>query len=565
MGHDVQLLLILILVATSVAIAVKWIRLPYSIALVLVGLGIGQFHLLPPVEMTPELILMVFLPSLLFEASWNLDLHVLKRCWKPVMLFATLGVFLSTIVVGYVIHALAGIDLAVALVFGAMISATDPISVLAFFKKMGIEKRLVTILEGESLLNDATAVVLFRILLAAAISGGAISNGLVVSQFTLVTLGGVVSGLAVGFLASWLTRFFDDHLLEITLTIIAAYGSYVVAEQFQVSSVMSVLIAGVVMGNFGSRGFMSPTTRLAVDSFWEFAAFIAESLVFLLIGLQMKVELLMKYSTNIEIAILAILAGRLVVIYGLAPFCSTRLNPIPLSWRHLLFWGGLRGSLCMAMALSLPVKFPQREALIVTTFGVALFTILVQGLSFEPIVLFLKVKKGTTPATKRQALRAELNGLENDLRKLMLSGLPEDELKSQKKVLKTKIEETEKLILKLEEEDTSIDDIERIQIEKALAQAQRDCLNTLARQDKVSKSIIEEFRVRVNQEVSSLSIESTLANEILNASPIEGSVTIPVDAIGSVSVSGNDRTERKNQILSEHKEPNDSDEAQTEV
>ncbi len=537
MSHDVHLLLILILVATSVAIAVKWIRLPYSIALVLVGLGIGQFHLLPPVEMTPELILLVFLPSLLFEASWNLDLHVLKRCWKPVALFATLGVFLSTIVVGYVIHALAGVDLAIALVFGAMISATDPISVLALFKKMGIEKRLVTILEGESLLNDATAVVLFRILLASAITGSAVSNGLVVSQFCLVTLGGVVSGLAVGFAASWLTRFFDDHLLEITLTIIAAYGSYVIAEQFQVSSVMSVLVAGVVMGNFGSRSFMSPTTRLAVDSFWEFAAFIAESLVFLLIGLQIKFELLLKYSTNIEIAILAILAGRLVVIYGLAPLCSTRLNPIPSSWRHLLFWGGLRGSLCMAMALSLPIKFPNREALIVTTFGVALFTILVLGWSFEPIVNFLKVKKSTTPAKKRRALREELNGLENDLRKLLSAGLSEDELEKQKTVLKTKIAETEKLIMKLEEDETSIDDIERIQIEKALAQAQRDCLNTLARQDKVSKTIIEEFRFRVNQELASLSIESTMANEILTANGPDVMETVPADSEGSVTVS----------------------------
>ena len=163
---------------------------------------------------------------------------------------------------------------------------------------MGIEKRLVTILEGESLLNDGTAVVLFRILLAAAISGGALSGQLIVSQFLIVVLGGIVSGLVVGFLTSFLTRFFDDHLLEITLTIIAAYGSYVIAEEIHVSSVMSVLVTGVILGNYGSRSAMSPTTRLAVGSFWEFAAFIAESLVFLLIGLQIKFELLMKYSTE---------------------------------------------------------------------------------------------------------------------------------------------------------------------------------------------------------------------------------------------------------------------------
>ncbi|MDZ4837085.1 MAG: Na+/H+ antiporter [Candidatus Melainabacteria bacterium] len=513
MSHDVHILLILILVATSVAIAVKWIKLPYSIALVLVGLGIGQFNLLPSVHMTPELILLVFLPSLLFEASWNLNLHMLKRCWKPVVLFATLGVFLSTIIVGYVIHLLAGVDLAIAMVLGAMISATDPISVLALFKKMGIEKRLVTILEGESLLNDGTAVALFRILMAAAISGGALSGQVIVSQFLIVVLGGIVSGLLVGFLTSFLTRFFDDHLLEITLTIIAAYGSYIIAEEIHVSSVMSVLVAGVVLGNYGSRSSMSPTTRLAVGSFWEFAAFMAESMVFLLIGLQIKFELLMKYSTEIGIAILAILIGRIVVIYGLAPLVSTRINPIPSSWRHLLFWGGLRGSLCMAMALSLPLDFPLRENLMVTTFGVALFTILIQGLSFEPIVHFLKVKQSNPTERKGEALREELNELENEVRKLISSGLSANAINKEKKQLKSKIDQTEKLILKLEEDDTSIADIERIQIEKLLAHAQQDCLNTLARQNKVSKSIIKEFRVRVNQELESLQIETPPVQE----------------------------------------------------
>lgn len=501
---DIHVFLILTLVAAAVAIAVKWIRLPYSIALVVAGLAIGVFRLLPEVHMTPELILLVFLPALLFEASWNLNLHVLKKCWKPVTAFATLGVFLSTLVVGYVISVLAKVDLLIALVFGAMISATDPISVIAFFKKMGIEKRLVTILEGESLLNDGTAVVLFRILMAAAITGGALSPVDVLSQFLIVTFGGVALGIIIGAFASWLTRFFDDHSLEITLTLVSAYGAFIVAESFHISGVMAVLVAGIIMGNYGSRTHMSPTTRLAVDSFWEYAAFIAESLVFLLIGIQIELGLLVKYAPQIGIAIVAILAGRCVVIYGLAPFVSSPRYPIPGSWRHLLFWGGLRGSLCMAMALSLPSNFPMRESLIVTTFGVALFTLFIQGLSFEPLVKLLKVSKAKTIDSKYLALNEELKRYRLDLDKLQSAKMLREEYLLEKQRLEDKIAETELLVLKLREEDISVRDIERIQIERALIQAQRDCLNTLARQDKVSKAALEDFKQRVDEEFEAL-------------------------------------------------------------
>ncbi|MBX3135433.1 Na+/H+ antiporter [Candidatus Obscuribacterales bacterium] len=530
MHLNTHVLLVLTLVAACVAIAVKWIRLPYSIALVVAGLMIGVFHLLPEVHMTPEIILMVFLPALLFEASWNLNLHVLKKCYKPVLAFATIGVFISTIVVGYVIHFLAQVDLLIALMFGAMISATDPISVLAFFKKMGIEKRLVTILEGESLLNDGTAVVLFRILMASAIAGGALSPTDILVQFTLVTFGGVGLGIAVGAFASWLTRFFDDHLLEITLTIVSAYGAFVGAEHFHVSGVMAVLVAGIIMGNYGSRTHMSPTTRLAVDSFWEYAAFIAESLVFLLIGLQIEINLLIKYAPQIGVAIIAILAGRFVVIYGLAPFVSTAKYPIPGSWRHLLFWGGLRGSLCMAMALSLPSNFPMRESLMVTTFGVALFTLFVQGLSFEPLVNLLKVSKAKTSDLKYLALNEELKQYRLQLERLQSAKMRKEDYLKEKQSLEHKIAEAEMLVFKLREEDISVADIERIQIERALIQAQRDCLNLLARQDKVSKASLEDFRHRIDEKYEALKRDTMArSTDSADAKAVEDLLVAPDD------------------------------------
>jgi len=496
---NLNLLMILILIATCVAAVVKWIRLPYSIALVLVGLVIGIFDLLPGVVLTPELILMIFLPAMLFEAAWNLNLRTLLDSIKPVAAYASIGVLISTVVVGLIVSQFLGINLLVALLFGAMVSATDPISVLALFKSINTDKRLTTILEGESLLNDGTAVVLFRILLAAIVAGGALNWVHAGFEFLLVTAGGTILGALTGFAASRITRYFDDHLLEITLTVIVAYGSYLLAEQLHVSAVIAVLVAGCVLGNYGSKTSMSYSTRLAVDSFWEYAAFIAESLVFLLIGLQIKLPLLVKYGPSIGIAILAIFLGRIAVIYGLSPFVASRGKPIPYKWRHLLFWGGLRGSLCMAMALSLPHDFPHREQLVVTVFGVALFTLIVQGLTMEPLVKLLRVKAtGSSLKEKELALKESIAKQDEELQKLKKSyqtkKISKQDFSATQLILTEEKEHLKELILQLQS-DSSVLSTERKQVQFALINAQKDCLKQLAKKGSVSQSTLAEFRL----------------------------------------------------------------------
>jgi monovalent cation:H+ antiporter, CPA1 family len=323
---NLNVLLTMLFLASGVAIVTKWVRLPYSIALVIVGLAVGVSHAVPIVTMTPDLIMLVFLPVLLFEAAWHLKFDSIKSCARPVSLLATVGVLISAVVVAGILHYLTGLEFKLALLFGAMISATDPISVLALFKKMRVDPRLYTLLEGESLLNDGTAVVLFRVLLASILATGDASWLKIEIDFLIMALGGTLIGAAVGNFASRLTALFDDHLLETTLTVLVAYGSYLLAEQMHVSSVISVLVAGFVMGNFGSRKSMSATTRLAVSSFWEYAAFIAESFVFLLIGMQIKFELLAKYSPMIAAGIVAILIARMVVVYGLMLIGSDKKN-----------------------------------------------------------------------------------------------------------------------------------------------------------------------------------------------------------------------------------------------
>ncbi len=389
----VDTLLALLLVASATTVVTKWVRVPYAVALVIAGLIIGLSKILPPVSMTPELVLLIFLPALLFEASWNLDKKALQRDWLSISVLATVGVIVCMLGVAAIMHFAGRMAPQTALLFGAMVSATDPVSVIALFRKMGIDKRLTMILEGESLFNDGTAVVLFKMVLAFVLAGTQVSLASTLGTFCLVVCGGAFLGAIVGYIASRITSMFDDPQLEITLTMVTAYGSYLLAERLNVSPIIAVVAAGIVVGNYGSRTGMSTATRLAVNSFWEYAAFLVNSLLFLLIGLQVQVPLLAKHGQIIALGVLAVFVARLLVVYGICPLVSTSKNPIPTKWRHLMFWGGLRGALVMALALSLPLSFPDREAIINMTFGVVLFTLLVPGLTMEPLVRLLGMAK----------------------------------------------------------------------------------------------------------------------------------------------------------------------------
>lgn len=410
---SITVLIALLLVASGVAMATKWVRLPYTLALVVVGLVISPMHFLPVVHVSPELILLVFLPALLFEAAWNLKLHHLRENLLPILTLATVGVGLSVGVIGMILHYGIGLGWSSALIFGAIISATDPVSVLALFKKLGAPRRLTTIIEGESLFNDGTAVVVFRILLGIVAGTTAFnSTGQVifssVREFCIVVFGGLAVGAIIGVIASTLTSYFDDHLLEITLTTIVAYGSFLLAEEMHVSPVIAVLVAGLILGNYGRQKGMSPTTQVAVNSFWEYAAFVVNSLVFLLIGLEIQVTALSENLGAIAWAVAAMLGARIITVYGLMGLINLRSEPISFRWQHIFFWGGLRGSLSIALVLSLPVTLPGRQTLVTMVFGAVIFSLLVQGLTISPLLRWLKI---STPQPELQAYEAARGGL----------------------------------------------------------------------------------------------------------------------------------------------------------
>lgn len=497
-----QVFLALVAASALTAIFIRFIKVPYSVALVIVGLAVTYFEIVPNVHITPELVLVIFLPGLLFEASWNANLKVLRENWLPIGLMATLGVLLCTLFVGGVLTLAGGLDWKLSLVFGAMVAATDPVSVVAMFRALGVPKRLTMLLEGESLLNDGTAVVVFRIVAAMVAAGTSFSAADTIVSFGTVIAGGLIIGLAGGFVFSWLTRQFDDHTLEITFTVLAAYGTYLFSEHFHVSGVIAVVTTAMIMGNYGKRTGMSPTTRLAVGSFWEYLAFLVNSVLFIMVGSTIELGGLIEDWQLIAVAIAAVIAARAVAVYGLSLVAGFK-ESIPLKWQHVLFWGGLRGALSMALALSLPLTFPHRLELIHMTFGVVLFSLIFQGLTIEALIKKLKIRKVDPSQTRYQELKAQLMAVtvqtalvEQMRRTSQISERTFDTLQGR---LKLEHDEHERALAELKQETPALADFEVAQTERELLTVKKEYLDSLFKQGYLNSEQIAKLTLEVDR------------------------------------------------------------------
>jgi CPA1 family monovalent cation:H+ antiporter len=382
----------LMIIAVFVAATARRFRVPYTIALVVTGLGVGFLKLGPQadaLELGPHMILVTLLPALIFEAAYHIDLQELRANLRTILLLAIPGVILSTGIIGFLLHRFLGLSLIDALLFGSLISATDPVSVVALFKELGVDKRLSIVLEGESLFNDGVAIVLYSILLGVATGDQAFSISQSLASFFVTVAGGAALGLAVGAVIGELMKRTDVHLLDITLTIILAYGTYLLAEEVfhgAVSPVIAVVVAAVYVGNYASSGAYTATSHVTIITFWEVIVFLVNSAIFLLIGLQVKPMSLVDHVVPALIAIGVTLLARLIVVYPMRFIVNRFVRPLPMRWTHVIAWGGLRGAVAMALALSLPETLASRELLEVMAFGYVLFSLVVQGLTIHPLL-----------------------------------------------------------------------------------------------------------------------------------------------------------------------------------
>lgn len=382
---DFPLLGLILSVATLVAMLTRRIGMPYAVGLVLAGFALALTPLGSKLELTPALIMEVFLPPLIFEASLQISWRPFKCELPLLLLLVTVGVVLAAALVAAGMHYFVGWGWLGAAFFGVLIAATDPVSVIAAFKELRVDHRLHLLVESESLLNDGVAALGFALLLGIA-AGSDLGPMTIGVSLLKIAVGGVVCGIAVAGGLLLIAGRTDDKLVELSLTMLAAYGSFLLADHFHMSGVLATLAAGIVFGNRGLAHTITSNGRDAVLGFWEFAAFLANSFVFILIG---NAEASPVLLTAIPLAILATLlslAGRAVTIYPLSlAFARTRLA---ISWpyQHVLFWGGLRGALALALALAVPRNIPERAAIIAAAFLVVAFSIIVQGLTMPVLI-----------------------------------------------------------------------------------------------------------------------------------------------------------------------------------
>jgi CPA1 family monovalent cation:H+ antiporter len=394
----------LLVVAIVVALVARRFRLPYTVGLVGIGIVLVLTRMAGGIVLTHDFIFDVILPPLLFEAAINIHWPDLRRDFLPVFTLAILGTIISAAAVGLGMVYTLGWPVRSATLFGVLIAATDPVAVIAMFKDNGITGRLRLLTESESLFNDGVAAVLFTIALTwgQATAGGQIAPIFVLQTLALTVGGGILAGLLCAGVALAVAGRTSDHLIESTLTAVTAYGSFLLAEHFHCSGVLATLTAGILIGNFGflahdDQSRMSSVGREFTLALWEFITFIVNSLIFLLIGMSVAMISFSQLGIAAFLIIMAlVLLARALAVYPLCFLFIRSRVAMSLSEQHILWWGGLRGALGLALALALPPSFPFRSQILVATFGVVSFSVIIQGLTMPLLLRTLGFAKGTS-------------------------------------------------------------------------------------------------------------------------------------------------------------------------
>lgn len=389
-GLGIETIEIILLIGAVVAIIARRFKIPYTVGLVAAGLVLAILPLGFHIEFSKELLFKVLLPPLIFEAALYIHWRELKLDLLPVVTFATVGVLLSAGITAAFMHFVVGWEWTMAALFGVLIAATDPVSVIATFKEAKVEGRLRLLVEAESLFNDSTAAVAFAIALMFA-TGQSMSVGNAALAMFLSVVGGVASGLIVGYVCLWIAGRTTDHLVELALTTVAAFGSFWIAEQFSYSGVhfsgvLASMTAGLLVGNTTELGFVTEKGDESIEDFWEFIAFVVNSIIFIILGINEAAQDFAKAALAIGVAIIAVIIARAAAIYPISALYSKSRWKIDSEHQHIMFWGGLRGALALALALGIPDSVPYRQEILTVTFGVVAFSVFAQGLTMTPLL-----------------------------------------------------------------------------------------------------------------------------------------------------------------------------------
>ncbi|WP_346293065.1 sodium:proton antiporter [Sphaerothrix gracilis] len=397
----VNTLIVLLLVATGVALVTRWLRIPYVVGLVLAGLAITKQALPEAIGLNPDVILNLFLPILIFEAAVNTDISRLRSTLKPIALLAGPGVILSAVITSALLQTWLDLPWITAAAVGVILTITDTVSVIVAFRGIPVPARLTTIVEGESLFNDGIALVLLSLITTIHLEGSfSLSGG--IQQVAIAFIGGGILGVGLGYLCVGLFRQLDDALSSILLTVAVSLGTFQIGQALGVSSAIAVVIAGLVIGTLGFRR-TSASTRVTLLNFWEYAGFGVNTFIFLLVGIEVDPRILVQALPAALLAMGAYQMGRILTIYPLLFLLRFFDRPLPLRWQHVLIAGNVKGSLSMALAISLPLTLPNRPEVITLVFSTVLVSLVGQGVSLPWLVKRLRL---STPSVIRQRLEA---------------------------------------------------------------------------------------------------------------------------------------------------------------
>lgn len=420
----VLVLILLLLIATAVALVTQRLRISYVAGLVLAGLPITDL-LSRRIGLDPFLVLNLFLPILIFEAAINTDISRLRSTFKPIALLAGPGSVFSAAIIAVLVKFGLGLDWIPALLVGVILANTDTVSMIAVFKEIRVPSRLSTIVEGETLFNDAAALVTFNLLLVI-YATGTISTTQVIKEVLIVALGGGLVGAVLGYLCLPIYVRLREPLSSLLLTVALALGAFQLGQFLGVSGAVAVVIAGLVFGNLGLPRSASASDRITLISFWEYAGFIVNTFIFLLIGIEINPLTIWQTLPSIVLVILAYQLGRILSVYSLLWVLRRIDRPIPLRWQHILILGNIKGSLSMALAVAIPLTLTGRELIIELVFGAVLFSLVIQGLALPWLIKKLDISQVSAVTREIGQLQLQLiasKAAQDELANLLKSGV----------------------------------------------------------------------------------------------------------------------------------------------